>query len=76
MVKVKNDIARPIILSAAIMKGYKTKDVARMADINISTLYQRFESPSGFRLEELRKLTDILSLTDEQIIEIVRNKQK
>ena len=53
-----------------VEKGFKVADIANEIGIDVKTLYNKLNKESSFNAKEIRKLSLILDLDPEEIVEI------
>lgn len=49
-------------------RNINQRELSELTGIKISTLYNRFKNPKGFRLEELAIISKVLGLTIEDLV--------
>lgn len=72
----KKIVARATIKNRMELKQISMKMMAKRLCKPKSTLYNRFANPEIMQLEDLWTLVSILGLNDEEILQIVRGKEK
>ncbi len=56
---------------AMLYKDVLQKDIAEKTGINIRTLQRRFENPSGFTIDELIKISEMLNIKFEFVYDTI-----
>lgn len=74
--KVEKDPAIDLIIGSAGLKGMNIPELALKTRIPKRTMHSRLESPSTMRLTELCRIVWATSMTDEQIVKLVRGGRK
>lgn len=74
--EMANRNTRAVINAAKEMQGYGNQKLITVLNISRTEFYRRQRDTDNYRLGDIRKLTKILHLTDEDIIRIVRGKEK
>jgi len=72
----KKLIASVTIRKRMEFKRVNTKEIARRLNRPESTIKYRWQHPETFRLEDLWTLVSALGLSDQEILQIVRGKER
>lgn len=56
--------------AAAVLNGLKIRELCRALHISPQSFYRKMAGLTDFKLTEIRKLKNILRLTDQQVNEI------
>ncbi|WP_143322529.1 helix-turn-helix domain-containing protein [Clostridium sp. HBUAS56010] len=72
----KKIMARATLKNRMEIKQISMKAMAKRLNKPKSTLYNRFANPGIIRLDDLWTLVSLLGLSDEEILQIVRGKEK
>lgn len=67
---------RAVINAAKEMQGIGNQKLMVSLGLSHTEFYRRQKDTDNYRLGDIRKLTKILHLTDEDIIRIVRGREK
>lgn len=71
----KKLIARTTIRNRMTLKQIQNKEIAKRLNRPENTINYRWQHPETFRLEDLWILVSALSLSDKEILQIVRGKE-
>lgn len=65
-------INKNLLKSKILLKGLKQKELAEKLNINVTSLNIKLNNNTvlGFSLPEIKKLKDILMLSDNEVVEI------
>lgn len=74
--EMKQRSVRAVIAEAKELQGYNDKEIARLVQMPISTYQQRIREPQNFRLEELWKLSAVLKLEMDGLLQIIVGRQE
>lgn len=53
------------------VEDYSKADFAKLLGISLSTLYNRMQKPDTFSIKEIRRLANLISLTEKDLIAMI-----
>lgn len=63
-----------LIVGRGRMSGFDVKRMSARAGMKLSTMYKRIRLPGTMTIDELQSIDRAVHFTDEEILQIVRNK--